>query len=307
MSIGGKIRFLLLILGACCIITAISLRHSITKKELLLHEASKLQDNLRNKERIVADFLSKKFEIENAKKYHLNEESSLDFINKYRDQGINILTYESGELKFWSSVKAIPSNPELIREGTSFLQFTNGWYEVIKKTIDEETIIFLIDVKSQYGIQNQFLENKISTNLLDNNSLALASFSDREVYGISDISGKLLFEVKLQQGYSKSIYASIEIWLWVIGLFSFCLFFNSFCSWLAKRGDLNVATILIALFFLSIRVTDLEFGWFNQQFELDIFNPSVYAESFFLPSLGDLLLNVIAFSWIILFIYTYCD
>jgi two-component system nitrogen regulation sensor histidine kinase NtrY len=307
VSIGSKIRFLLLILGACCIITAISLRHSITKKELLSHEAARLQSSLHQKEREVYNFLSNKNELANTRQFHKNEELGLAFIAKYRDQGINILTYEGDELKFWSSIKAIPSNPELIKEGSSFAQFTNGWYEVIKKTIDDETIFFLIQVETQFTIQNQYLENGISSYLLDNNSLARATFSDYEVYPIVNLNGKVLFEVKLKQGYSKSIYASIEIWLWVIGLFSFCLFFNSFCSWLAKRGNLIPATALIILFFLAIRITDLEYGWFNQQFELSIFNPNVYAESFFLPSLGDFLLNVIAISWVVLFIFTYAE
>jgi two-component system nitrogen regulation sensor histidine kinase NtrY len=305
VSIGSKIRFLLLILGACCIVTAVSLRHSITKKELLRHEAASLQASLAEKERTVYEFLSNKEELKNARQFHKNEELALAFVAKYRDQGIDLLTYESDELVFWSSVKAIPGNPDLINEGSSFLQFGNGWYEVIKKTIDDETIFFLIQVETQYAIQNQYLENGISKYLLDNNSLTRATFSDYEVHPIVNLNGKVLFEVKLKQGYSKSIYASVEIWLWVIGLFSFCLFFNSFCSWLAKRGNLLPATALIALFFLTIRITDLEYGWFNQQFELSIFNPSVYAESFFLPSLGDLLLNVIAISWVVLFVFTY--
>ncbi|MES2828934.1 MAG: HAMP domain-containing sensor histidine kinase [Bacteroidota bacterium] len=305
MSIGGKIRFLLLILGACCIITAISLRHSITKKELLEHEGLELQERLTEKENVVNAFLSNKKEVANIKKFHLDENSGRNFISQYREQGINVLTYEADELKFWSSVKAIPSNPELIKEGSSFLQFSNGWYEVIKKSIDDETIIFLIQIENQYSIQNQYLENEISNYLTTKSSLSRASFSDYDVYPITNLNGKLLFEVKLKQGYSKSIYASIEIWLWTIGLFSFCLFFNSFCSWLVKRGDLVAGTILITLFFLTIRITDLEYGWFNKQFELVIFNPTVYAESFFLPSLGDFLLNVIALTWVVLFIYTY--
>ena len=296
-----------MILGACCIITAVSLRHSITKKELLSHEASSLQASLAQKEKIVYSFLSNKNELAKTRQFHKNEEFSLAFIAQYRDQGINILTYQADELKFWSSIKAIPSNPELIKEGSSFLQFSNGWYEVIKKTIDDEIIFFLIQVETQYSIQNQYLENGISSYLLDNNSLSRATFLDYDVYPIVNLNGKVLFEVKLKQGYSKSIYASIEIWLWVVGLFSFCLFFNSFCSWLAKRGHLLLATASIAIFFFAIRITDLQYGWFNQQFELAIFNPSVYAESFFLPSLGDFLLNVIAISWVVLFIFTYAN
>ena len=307
MSIGGKIRFLLLILGACCIVTALSLKHSITKKELLAHEAGKLQKNLSINERLVYDFLNDPAQVEKAKQYHLNDQYGLNFINKYRDKGINILTYQDNKLKFWSYNSLVPPDPQAIKEGSSFSQFANGWFEVIKKTTGSYTLVFLIEVKNQFSIQNQYLENDFSRYLSNNNSLSLATFVDPEVQGISNLDGKIIFEVKLKSTYSRSIYGTIELWLWIVGLFSFCLFFNSFCGWLAKRGNLIPATVLILLFFVTIRVTDLEYGWFNRQFNLPIFSPKIYAESFFLPSLGDFLLNVIAITWVVLFVFTYND
>jgi two-component system nitrogen regulation sensor histidine kinase NtrY len=307
VGIRGKIRFLLLILGACCIVTALSLKHSITKKELLGYEARQLQENLTVKEQTVHDFLSDSLQIEKAKRYDKDENYGLDFINAYRDNGINILVYKNAELKFWSSFKVFPSNPGTIKEGSSFMGLRNGSYEVIKKTSGNYTLIFLIEVKSQFDIQNQYLDNIISKLLSPTNSLALANYTDAEVYGIKNIKGVPLFEVKLKQGYSKSIYATIEVWLWVIGLFSFCLFFNSLCAWLARGGNLIAGTLLVMLFFVVVRVSDLEYGWFNHQFNLQIFSPTIFGESFFLPSLGDFLLNVIALTWVVLFVYTYSD
>lgn len=307
MNIGSKIRFLLLILGVCCIATAISLKHSITKKDVLKYEAGRLQNNLAVNERIVYKFLSDEQQLEKARLFENNEAFALNYISTYRSQGINLLTYKGSELKFWSSYKSVPPNPDVIKEGSSFLQFSNGWYEVIKKTQGDFTLIFLIDVKKQFSIQNRYLKNGIVSGLSSSNSLALASFMDEEVSGITNLDGKLLFEVKLKPDYTQSIYSNIQIWLWVIGLFCFSLFTNSFCSWLAKRGQLVTATLLLTAFFVGIRITDLEYGWFNHQFNLQLFNPSIYAESFFLPSLGDFLLNVLAITWVVLFIYTYRD
>jgi len=307
VNIGGKIRFLLLILGVCCIATAISLKHSITKKDLLKYEAGRLQENLAANERIVYRILSNEEQVENVRKFSDNEGLALNFISTYRSQGINLLTYEGSELKFWSSYKSVPPNPDTIKEGSSFIQFSNGWYEVIKKTHGAFVMIFMIDVKKQFSIQNRFLKNGIVAGLSSSNALALASFMDEEVSGIKNLDGKLLFEVKLKPDYTQGVYATIQIWLWVIGLFCFCLFINSFCSWLAKKGSLVLGTAILISFFLGVRITDLEFGWFNHQFNIQLFNPSVYAESFFLPSLGDFLLNVLAITWIVLFVYTYRD
>lgn len=291
----------------CCLVTALSLRHSVSKKDLLQHEAKQLQENLSKSERLVYDLLSKKQEVEKIKQFHTNEDLGLTFIKNYSSKGINVLTYKDNDLKFWSSsMLSLPSKYQ-IREGTSFLQLSNGWYEVIKKSYANFHVVFLISVKNQFLIENKFLQNEISKDLLSSSSLSLASFIDSEVYVIKSINGKLLFEVKLNPGYSKRLYASIEVWLWVIGLFSFTLFFNAFCSWLARNGHLFFATALLILFFLILRISDLEYGWFNYQFNLEIFSPTVYGESFWLPSLGDFFLNVLSFTWISLFIYTYKD
>lgn len=296
-----------MLLGVCCIGTAISLKHSITKKDLLKYEAGRLQQNLTASEKKVYAFLADEQQLAKAKQFEVNETTALDYIDTYRVQGINLLIYEQAALKFWSTYKAIPPDQHAIKEGSSFIQFPNGWYEVIKKTKGDFTFVFLIDVKKQFSIQNRYLKNGIVTALSPTNSLDIASFIDEDVYGISNVDGKLLFEVKLRPDYTQSIYASIQIWLWVIGMFSFALFVNSSCAWLVRHDKLLLGTLLLAAFFLGVRFTDLEYGWFNHQFNVAVFNPSIYAESFFLPSLGDFLLNVLCFTWIVLFIFTYKD
>jgi len=307
VNIGAKIRFLLLILGICCIATALSLKHYVTKKDLLQHEAGILQKNLAANERIVNNFLTDPQQVERAKQFHFNEGLALNYINTIAPKGINILTYEGPTLRFWSSYKAIPPNPEKIREGSSFVQFPNGWYEVIKKTQGNYSLLFLIDVKNQFSIQNRYLKNGIVKSLSSTGALSLAFFMDEDVFGITNLNGQLLFEVKLNPNYTQGIYATIQFWLWVVGLFCFALFINSCCAWLAKRNHLGKATLLILCFFLIVRITDLQYGWFNHQFTLEIFSPSIYAESFFMPSLGDFLLNVLSITWVVLFVYTYKD
>lgn len=303
MSIGGKIRFLLLLLGFSCIATALSLNNSITSKDLLLHEAKELQQNLTVRERLVKDFLANPKKIEELKLLYKNEKLALDFINNYKNKSINVLIYRNNTLQFWSTAITSLSNLDRYKEGTSFVQLSNGYYELTKKKIDAYTFVFLISVKSQFNIQNQYLKGQISPDLLDRNSLDLADFTDKNGTEIFSLQKEYLFSVRLSNEYSKNVYASIQLWLWIVGLFSICLFINSFSSWLVKKGHLLTATLVISLFFVAFRLSDLKYFWFNHQFNLTIFSPTIYAQSDFLPSLGDLLLNVIAFTWVILFIY----
>lgn len=303
MGIGGKIRFLLLILGICCIATALSLDNSITKKDLLLHEANELQQNLATKERVVQSYISNPTKLNELKQFYKDEQLALSFIRTYRDNGINVLVYKDNDLQFWSSIKAFPPNIFRSKEGISFSHQPNGWYEITKKTEGNYTFVFLITVKTEYSIENQYLKNQIALELFPRNSLDLASFTDKDIKEIFSIHKDYLFAVKLSQEYSKNIYATMQIWLWILGLFSICLFVNSYCSWLVNKGMAVAGTFVLSIFFFAFRLTDLQFFWFNHQFELEIFNPSIYGASDFLPSLGDLLLNVISISWIGFFAY----
>lgn len=303
MRIGGKIRFLLLLLGISCIATALSLNNSITSKDLLLHEAKELQKNLNAKERVVQNFLANPKKVEELLSFYKKEKLALAFINDYRDKGINLLVYRNKTLQFWSTAKISLPSLDRYKEGTSFVQLSNGYYELIKKTVNSHTLVFLINVKAKFNIQNQYLSSQISPELFARNSLDLAGFTDKNGTEIFSLKKEYLFSVKLSNEYSKNVYATMQVWLWIVGLFSICLFINSFSSWLVRKGYLLTATAVISIFFIAFRLSDLKYFWFNHQFNLEIFSPAVYAQSDFLPSLGDLLLNVIAITWIILFIY----
>lgn len=258
MSIGGKIRFLLLVLGLSCIATALSLNNTITSKDLLIHEAKELQRNLSAKQRLILDILAKPEKIAELKKLAKNEKLSINFINNFRDKGINVLVYKNNVVEYWSSAKIVPSNISRYKEGTSFVKLSNGYYELTKKTINEYTIVFFISVKSQFNIQNQYLKGQISPELLERNSLELANFSDKNIAEIFNLQNEYLFAVKLSSAYTQNVYATIQIWLWIAGLFSICLFINSFSTWLVKKGFLFTATFVIGLFFTAFRISDLD-------------------------------------------------
>jgi len=305
VSIGGKIRFLLLIFGICCIITALSLNHAITRNDLLTHEANKLQENVTAKERIVQNFLSNADQVKTAKSFDKNGTAALKFIETYRIQGINILIFKQDNLQFWSSSKVLPVLNK-VKEGTSFYSSKNGYYELIKKTVDSNyTFLFFITLKTQFFIENQYLRNEISPEIFPNRSLDLAGFTDKETRNIFSINKDYLFQVKLKDSYTGGIYTSIQLWLWVVGLLAICLFINSYGTWLVNKGLTFTGILILTIFFCVLRLSDLQYFWLNHQFNLEIFKPSIYAQSDLLPSLGDFLLNVLAITWICLFAYTH--
>ncbi|MCX2573572.1 sensor histidine kinase [Pedobacter sandarakinus] len=307
LSFGVKIRFLLFILGCCLIVTSISLSRFTTKSELLDKDAREVQENLNQKEKLVAKFLANKQEVNNAKRLHLDPKLAIDYLEVYRKKnGINLLTFQKNQLKFWSTYKVTDIDPSSIKEGNSVLFFYNGWYEVIKSTQGDFSLVFLISIQSQYPFkETQYFKNDLDPLLSSNNLLTLASFTDKDVYAIKSLDDKFLFGLKIKPGYTDNYYSTTQLWLFIGGLLSICMFFNSLSSLIARRGHLVLGTLFLLFFFASFRFSDLYFGWFNHRFPLALFDPRIYSESFFMPSLGDFLLNVFALTWFLLFVYNH--
>lgn len=295
----------MLLLGICCFITALSLRNAISKNDLLLHEANGLQESLLAKEKVAQDYFSFPEKIEELKKLSVDENLASSFIANYRTEGINVFVYKKNHLEYWSTYKVIPKHADRLKEGASFHQLANGYYELIKKSVGDYIFVFMITVKSQYSIENQYLKNEISPEIFDDNTLEIASFSDKETTEIFSLNKDYLFTVKLSNSYTDNVYTSWQLWLWIIGTLCVSIFVNSCGLWLVRKGKVFAASLLVAVYFIGMRWSDLKFFWFNHQFDLKLFNPSIYAQSDLSPSLGDLLLNVLAVTWIVVFIYAH--
>ncbi|MFC3561473.1 sensor histidine kinase [Pedobacter jamesrossensis] len=306
LSFGVKIRFLLLVLGCCLIATSISLSRFTTKDELLERDAKKVQENLLIKEKIVSDFLSDAKQISEARKFDSDAKKGLDFLEAYRKYGINLQTFQNNRLKFWSTIKISDINPSSIKEGSSVLFFSNGWYEVIKKTEGDFTLIFLISIQSQYGVpENKYFKNDMDALLSDSKIITLASYNDKDIYSIRSLDDTFLFGLKIKPGYADDYYSETQLWLFIAGILCICMFFNSLCSLIARKGYLVLGSLLFLGFFLIGRLTDISYGWFNHHFPLELFDPKIYANSDLVPSLGDFLMNVIAGTWWLLFVYNH--
>src|SRR5690606_5575564 len=148
-----------------------------------------------------------------------NEAIAEKFVKTHRQEGINLLIYKNQQLYYWSSYRAFPNHVQRIKEGTSFIRLSNGYYELVKKTEGAYVFIFIITVKTQYNIENQYLQNEIWPGLFNKNTLEIASFNDKETTEIFNLNKEYLFTVKLSSQHADNIYTSLQLWLWVLGTF----------------------------------------------------------------------------------------
>ncbi|WP_302867452.1 ATP-binding protein [Mucilaginibacter sp. L3T2-6] len=306
MATSGKIRLMLALLCASLLLTAVIIRITYTPVSNLDQTAKVLENNLQKKERFVYSFINDKKSYESLKQLPHNSNAAIDLIRRFTtDRNIWFVTLTNNQLDFWSGIKVIPDYPATIKEGPNFRRESNGMYEAIRKSEGNFSVIFFIPVKFNYRFQNEYLQNTFATDLLKDDNIEIADFTDKAVYDVHSIdNNKYLFSVKLKPGEINHTFFYYEITIWLLTLLCFCILIHNVCNYVASKGYFVVALILLAGFILLTRWINLYYGWPEFTVKLDIFSPQLYASSVIYPSLGDLCINIIFICWFVSFLYS---
>ncbi|MEJ7779306.1 MAG: ATP-binding protein [Daejeonella sp.] len=306
MSGNFKIRLLLLMLAIGFACTALTLDFTINKPEVLSLDGQQLERRLHRKEEFIKNFIGNEAIRDSLKNVHKNETWAQYVISELGDKrNIYIQTFENGKLKFWNGIKIVLESDSLLREGTTFIPWENGYYEAIKQSSGNSSVVCYIPIMARYPYQNEYLKNEFSPDLISSNNLEIAGLNDREVFNIRNIEGRYLFSVKLRPSITHTFYLSIELWMWIFSVFFSLVFLTYFCISLANKGYVRSAILFLLLSIVGVRLMDLEFRWFASHFDIEIFNPKYYASNYFFPSIGEFLLNVFSITWILVFVHTY--
>ena len=152
---------MLALLFASLLFTATIVQSTYTPVNNLDQTAGTLEDNLHKKEQVVSAWLNSNSAFNSLKSIQESPDDALKLINTFTtNNSIWLITYTNDTVSFWSGVKVVPEPNNRIKEGVSFIQSNNGYYEVIKKTEGSFSAVFYIGVKVNYPFQNQYLKNK---------------------------------------------------------------------------------------------------------------------------------------------------
>lgn len=294
----------MLAIGFAC--TALTIGLTVNQSEVLQLDGQKIERRLHRKEQFVKNFISDVRIRDSLRNINENEFWAQDVIKDItKRRNIYVQTFENGRLKFWSGIKIVLESDSLLKEGSTFITWENGYYEAIKKSSGNFSVVCFIPIMDQYPYQNNYLKNDFQKELISTKNLDIANLNDQDVFNIRNIEGKYLFSVKFRPGVKDTFYATLELCLWLLSiLFSFVVITHWTAS-IADRGYVRTAILIITAFIITFRLLDLEYRWFANNFDFEIFNPRHYASNYFFPSIGEFLINVLSFTWILAFIHSY--
>lgn len=304
MNTNSKIRWLLLLVTICLFATALTARWSATNLVNLFSLAENAQELLHQKETFVYDYLSEPENVENLQKLENNANEALNTINLFTSKNIFFQTYKKEQLVFWSDAFVSFDKLSDLKEGSTFVNQGNSYFEIVKRSYGDFTIAFFIPIyysKSEVVSANQLAKEAIiNTPLLD-----IASLLDSRVADISNIEGKYLFSVKMNLDAAPTTNSNLEILMWVIGFITLIICVNSYLRHLAFKGYPITATLMLITFFVALRGLSLYFKFPFPIYNLEVFNPKIYYLSVLFPSIADTFLHVFVVLWVIVFMNSY--
>lgn len=208
--------------------------------------------------------------------------------------------YHQDTLKVWTSNN--PAIPEMTDYGfyrQKVLLLENGWYQVARRVNDGIRYIAMFKIKNQYKHENEDLINDFNPDLISGFSADL-TFKD-VAYPVKGNDGKWAFSVVPLEKNKKN--EGIEIAIFFSYLLSFIillqLLINAFQRLLIKKP---ILLIVFPVLMVGLRYLWLRIGWVGFLHDFELFNPELFASSEFSPSLGDLIINVTIFYFLVHFL-----
>ncbi len=306
MKTSTKIRWLLFLVTIGLFATSLTARWASTQLVKLYDIADDISERLIKKEKEIYGFLAIKANVNDLKTLPSNPKIAANVLHYFTEKNIFFQVYQKNKLVFWSDAVIAPNNPQTAKEGTSFVQYSNGSYELVKKTDEDFSVLFFIPVQSRLPFKNQYLNNDDSKDfIISDRNIKIANIADADVIDIKSRNGKYLFSIKKSKRKIDIPYSNIEIFLWGVGLFTLLLLINSICKYYADSGSPVLALLGLAVTLFSLRYLGLKYHFPEAIYSMELFNPTVFASNFYFPSFADFILNTICFLWTIVFAFSY--
>lgn len=213
-------------------------------------------------------------------------------------------------LRYWNTNRIYFNIDDLDRkEGSYFLSYQNGNFEMIKKTIYLKnqivSVVAMIPIRWSYFIQNKYLQTDFAGfSGLDEQYDISKNIS---ALPINNANGQELFRIELKPGKSFIAYDVFTVVLRVLAIILLLVFFHAVALELVGQYQFKTGFLFLLGAVLLIRLITY---WFSFPFDfskLPLFDPSVYASNFLHPSLGDLLVNTILMYWLVSFYQSHND
>jgi two-component system nitrogen regulation sensor histidine kinase NtrY len=302
-------KHLYLLVGAAWLLTiAVIINTYIDSPSSTKVIRNAIEDFLQDREKDFISIVADTALIRQMSNRELNDQQIEKLVNKR----YGILVYEprnfdgTWSLQFWNN-QYVVANDQILQmpDSNNFQRLENGYYEVVKRTVflpQKGSIIVLgmIPVRWEYYIPFTNLPNVFVGNNYAENKVKITN--QETDLPIKSRFGQTLFHLERIQVQETSRMGWVTIVFIITGVLLILYFIQQVASEISSqitwwRGILFLISSVLFLRAFTYLFPDV---LYLRRFEL--FDPTIFASSFLMGSLGDLLINSFLFCWTMLFV-----
>lgn len=227
---------------------------------------------------------------------------------KFTEKSYGIFLYSTnpfGEVKMlrWGDQLAVPP-PEMMNaaDGEYFIKLANGWYYIIKKTINgagADLAFAMVPVWSEFFIETEYLPQQFAYSESASKRVRISETATD--FPVHTVSGKILYYLERKNTGTVSYNDRLTIWLRYGGLLLLLLSLHLLAETIARKNGPWRAIGILLILLLALRTGTYFFPQILNLRQFGLFNPLIYGADPVQRSLGDLLINASLFFWLVLF------
>lgn len=250
--------------------------------------------------------LNNKFKYLDRKYSELTKQWRINDYNELSKNGIILLIYKNDSLISWSDNSISFSN--IYRESdyeNPFIFISNSYYVVKTYRKDNYIVIGLIFIKSEYPYENEFLQNAFQVDFAITSSAEIITEGTRGSNSVYDWNNQYLFTLIF---YNELKYPELTRYLppffYLLSFLFIILFLNNYIKSIDSAIRKNWTIFIVGILFLIFRTVQTKYEFPASVYNLELFGPLPFANSYLIPSLGDMLINSILLIFIIVLFNT---
>lgn len=207
------------------------------------------------------------------------------------------------QLVFWNTQTVLPTETLLSLPGNSgFIKLENGYYVWRKEVTPESVTVALIPVKWDYFVTNKYLQNSFAAGLSIERQYDISETQTNSV--VKSLAGKELFYITENAGTIVSKNNPVAIIFRLLAVLFVLIFIQIMAANIATYKGLSKALFFLIPLLIILRLISYYYPVPLNFRQFELFDPAIYGSNMILRSLGDLLINAVLFTWIILFIHS---
>ncbi|WP_242927074.1 sensor histidine kinase [Pontibacter vulgaris] len=215
--------------------------------------------------------------------------------------------YRQDTLVFWSDHTIIPDldfPPDVIKP--AIVNNSYGVFIVVPHQVKAYKILIYIPLQVNYQISNSYLTSGLQENIFGNVQASLVLEPVKGLPQIKSPAGEFLFALEFAEVKTHAVSNNLLLALFIFGSLLFIVFSIACARTLFKKGKYTLGVVLLLILLGGFRLALLFLNLPFALVELNLFDPSLYAASFWSPSIGDLALNMLLLlvvAWAILYLF----